>query len=139
MKDFWLAILAVLSLALFSNFSCNTQTATVTPGQEFQLSPGGRAYVAGENLGIEFVGVTQDSRCPIGAVCIQAGQVVCLVNLTVSGSVYQASLTEPGGSQQAEQIYLGYNFVFNVLPYPEAGKDLRFENYRLVLKVTRAG
>ena len=135
MKRIRLVVLAVLSLTLLLTPACGPQKITASLGQEFQLSVGRQAFIPGEDLGIEFVRVTQDSRCPTGAVCIQAGQAVCVVHLAQASSVYEVSLTETGGSPQDEQDYLGYHFIFNVLPYPEAGKDIRFENYRLVLKV----
>ena len=137
MKRIRLVVLAVLSLTLLLTPACGPRKLSAGLGQEFQLSVGRQASITGADLGIEFVRVIQDSRCPIGVVCIQAGQAVCLVHLSQAGSVYEVSLTEPGGSPQAEQDYLGYHFIFNVLPYPEAGKDIHFEDYRLMLKVTR--
>ena len=138
MKKIYLFILSFLCLTLLIAPACKPGKQVVGLGQEFQLSVGRQAFITGEDLGIEFVRVTQDSRCPTGAVCIQAGQAVCVVHLIQASSVYEVSLTETGGSPQDEQYYLGYHFIFNVLPYPEAGKDIRFENYRLVLKVVPA-
>ena len=129
--------LVVLTLGLLFAAACKAPQLEVRLGQEFQLSPGRQALIADEDLVVEFVRVTQDSRCPTGVVCIQAGQVVCVVNLKQAGSINQVTLTEIGGSSQASQDYHNYHFVFNVLPYPEAGKDIHFENYKLVLKITR--
>jgi hypothetical protein len=137
MKSISLVILTALSIALLSAVSCKSQPATVKLGQEFQLKPGEKVSVDHENVVLEFVMVTQDSRCPDGAVCIQAGQVVCTMHLTRSGTIYEASLTESGGSQQAEQTVLGYSFTFNVIPYPEVGHDILSGNYRLVLKMNK--
>ena len=137
MKKIYLVVLAALSIVILIAPACKSGTQKVALGQEFQLGNGRQASINGEGLGIEFVSVTQDSRCPTGVVCIQAGQAACIVNLRQGGSIYQVTLTELGGSPQAEQDYLGYHFVFNVLPYPAAGKDIHFENYKLVLKVTR--
>ena len=137
MRKIYLVILTTLALALLLALACKQGKIAAGLGQEFQLSVGRQAFITGEDLGIELVRVTQDSRCPTGTVCIQAGQAVCVVHLTQASSIYEVLLTETGGSPQDEQDYLGYHFIFNVLPYPEAGKDIHFENYRLVLKVTR--
>ena len=137
MKVVSLLVLAALSIALLSAASCKSPPATVHLGQEFQLKPGEKVNIDRENILLEFVGVTQDSRCPAGAVCIQAGQVVCIIHLISSGTVYEASLTELGHSQQSEQTVLGYRFTFNVIPYPEVGHDIHSGNYRLVLKISK--
>jgi hypothetical protein len=137
MKAISLVILTALCIALLSAASCKSQPAIVYLGQEFELKTGEIVNIDGENVELEFVRVTQDSRCPIGAVCIQAGQAVCAIQLTRSGTIYEAILTELGGSEANEQNILGYRFTFNVLPYPEAGKEIQLENYRLVLKLTK--
>ena len=138
MKVVALLVLAALSITLLSAASCKSQPANVNLGQEFQLKPGEKVSVDHENVILEFVGVTQDSRCPAGAVCIQAGQVVCIIHLIRSCTIYEASLTESGGSQQAEQTVLGYSLTFNVIPYPEVGHDILSGNYRLFLKMTKS-
>jgi hypothetical protein len=110
---------------------------TVGLGQEFQLSPGQTASVTGQSLSIEFVRITDDSRCPTGVTWVWAGQAVCLLKITSEGSVTEMSLNQMGSNDQSAQDYLGYHFAFDLHPYPEAGKDIHPEDYRLVLKVTR--
>ena len=68
--------------------------------EEFSLSMGQRALIEGENLGIRFEEVTEDSRCPRGVTCIWAGRVTCMVEITQSGSSYRMALTEPGLSDE---------------------------------------
>src|SRR4030042_6598201 len=65
-------------------------------GEDFSLSIGQRALIAGENLGIRFEEVTEDSRCPRGVTCIWAGRVTCMVEITQAGSSYRMALTESG-------------------------------------------
>ena len=140
MKKLWFVVPAflVLAAAMLAP-ACASADARVNPGQEFQLKVGDKVSVNGKDLAIEFVRVTQDSRCPTGAQCIQAGKADCDVYLTTGGSIYLVTLSELGGSTQAEADNLGYHFVFNVLPYPEVGKDIRYEDYTLVLKVIQTG
>jgi len=42
-----------------------------------------------------------------------------------------------GSSDQTGKDYLSYRFLFNLMPYPSAGKIIDAGDYRLVLKVTR--
>jgi hypothetical protein len=62
---------------------------------------------------------------------------VCLLKITSDGSTTDLHLIQMGSSDQTGQDYLGYHFVFNLVPYPAAGKDIREGDYRLILKVTR--
>jgi hypothetical protein len=66
MKKICLVILAALALAVLLAPACKPGKLAVGLGQEFQLSPGQQASITGEDLSIEFVRVTEDSRCPTG-------------------------------------------------------------------------
>ena len=66
MKKIYLIALAVLSLALLLAPACASGKQAVGLGQEVQLSPGGQAAITDENLVIEFVRVSEESRCPTG-------------------------------------------------------------------------
>jgi hypothetical protein len=66
MKKIYPVILAAVSLALLLTLACTSGKQVVGLGQEFQLSPGGQAAITGKNLVIDFVRVTEDSRCPTG-------------------------------------------------------------------------
>jgi hypothetical protein len=138
MKRIFGIILVILSLALLIAPACSSRQE-VALGQEFQLSPGGEAAITGESLSIKFIKVTEDSRCPIGATCVWEGRAVCLVEITQNGEATEYSFTEMGSNEQAEQTCAGYSFTFNVTPYPELDKEIHDGNYRLILKVTRAG
>ena len=66
MNKSYLAIVAILSMALLLAPACKPGKQAVGLGQEFQLSPGQQASITGEDLNIEFVRVNEDSRCAIG-------------------------------------------------------------------------
>jgi hypothetical protein len=138
MKRIFGIILAMLSLALLIAPACSSKQE-VALGQEFQLQPGGEAVISGENTSIKFIRVTEDSRCPKGATCIWEGRAVCLIEITHNGETAEYSLIEMGANEQAEQTVSGYSFTFNVTPYPELEKEIHNGDYRLILKMTRAG
>jgi len=62
---------------------------------------------------------------------------VCLLKITSDGSTTDLYLIQMGLSDQTGQDYLSYRFLFNLMPYPSAGKNIGAGDYRLVLKVTR--
>jgi len=109
-------------------------------GQEFSLAVGQGALITGEGLGIKFVEVLEDSRCPKGATCIWEGKVDVIIELTDGGSSYQMTLSQPGLSDQySSETYKGYKFSFNVNPYPEADKQISPDEYRLSLIISDGG
>lgn len=57
----------------------------VVPGREFTLNEGRIALVRGPQLSVEFLGVTDDDRCPIEAVCVSAGDATVRLRLSEPG------------------------------------------------------
>jgi hypothetical protein len=106
--------------------------------EEFCLSIGQHAFVTGEDLVVSFAEVTEDSRCPSNVTCVWAGRVSCVVELSHAGSSYQVTLTEPGlTSEYAREEYEGYELAFHVTPYPEAGRNIANDTYRLHLIISK--
>jgi hypothetical protein len=104
--------------------------------EEFCLSIGQHASVTGQDLAISFGEVTEDSRCPSNVTCVWAGRVSCVVELTHAGSCYRITLTEPGlTSEYTREEYEEYELAFHVTPYPEAGKKIVDDTYRLHLMI----
>ena len=66
MKKIPLGVLAALSLALLLTPACMSGKQVVGLGQEFQFSPGQQVSITSQDISIEFVRVTEDSRCPTG-------------------------------------------------------------------------
>jgi hypothetical protein len=62
---------------------------------------------------------------------------VSLLKITSGGSTTDLYLIQMGSRDQTGQDYLGYHFLFNLAPYPAAGKDIHEGDYRLIIKVTR--
>ena len=100
--------------------------------EELCLSIGQHASLTGEDLVVSFEEVTEDSRCPSDVTCVWAGRVSCVVELTHAGSSYRMILTEPGlTSEYTREEYEEYQLAFHVIPYPEAGKKIANDTYRL--------
>jgi hypothetical protein len=126
-------IVAILSLA-----ACSPQPNEINTklGEEFSLMPGQSASIIGEPLAIRFLEVVNDSRCPTGVTCIWEGEVTCLVEITYEDSQNRMTLTQPG-SGQGRADFEEYGIDFQVQPYPEAGKQIAKQDYRLQLVIDK--
>jgi hypothetical protein len=123
-------------MAVFTSFACDNNA--VSMGQEFSLRVGESMSIKGEKLQIRFLKVTEDSRCPKGAVCVWEGRVSCLVEITNRGSVDTIVLTEPGSiSWPPEEIYKEYKISYHVEPYPQAVTRIAENEYLLFLRINK--
>jgi len=129
----WLSIAVSMLVAL----AACSEPAEAELDKEFTLAVGQSAAIKGEDLSIKFVDVISDSRCPKDAICIWLGEVSCLVEITSNGSTFGKVLTQPGLSAPVTTNYGRYDILFNVLPYPQAGKAIKSSEYRLQLTVSR--
>lgn len=110
----------------------------VSLGQEFTLPVGQTADVTGENLLINFVSVTADSRSPRGAQTIWAGEAEIQLEIFYEGQAYDVTLTEKGLTDgYSQDSFNQYKISFQLQPYPEVGKQLAPREYKLALKVTK--
>lgn len=105
---------------------------------EFSLAIGQIAELKGEQITLQFEGIQEDSRCPKGATCIWQGRVSSILQISDNGLSSKIVLTEPGLSDQyGKSTYKQYEFTSHVQPYPELGKKILSEDYRLFLTVTK--
>ena len=95
--------------------------------------------ITGEDLVIKFVEVSEDSRCPKGVTCVWEGRVTALVEISTDGSSQQLELTEPGLTDApARETFKVYEITYKVGPYPEVGKEISADEYRLLITVILA-
>jgi hypothetical protein len=122
--------LLMLLLGLLLGCAGKSEVLKINLGQEVSLHI--------EHLAIRFNGITGDSRCPRGVLCIRAGEVTGDVTVTHNGSASDITLTQSGLTEPpAEATYQDYKLVFSVEPYPEAGKQMSPEDYILNLTVEK--
>ena len=111
-------------------------TVKASLGEEFTLAIGQTASISGENLTIKFLDVTEDSRCPEDVTCVWAGRVICDIEITKDGVDYPVQLkTVEGWRSDWGNTFQNYWLLFDVLPYPEEGKPIAKNDYRLLLTV----
>jgi len=133
------SLLAALLLLLLLA-ACGGEAGEVKAnlGQEFSLSMGQTASIQDEALKLKFLEVISDSRCPKDVTCVWQGQASCLVEITYLESLYKVTLVQPGLPEEPSQIdFKEYVIKFDLTPYPEAGKEIKKNDYQLQLVVTR--
>ena len=105
-----------------------TQPDRVAPNRPFELGVGGTAVIA-EGLRIRFDEVRSDSRCPMDALCVRAGEAVVAVTLSMPGEAAAASALEtvPARSQVT---YSRFTVTLSQLqPYPRSDREIRPGDY----------
>jgi hypothetical protein len=125
---------------LTTSISCQSSAAKIQASidSEFSLAAGQVAELKGEQITLQFEGIQDDSRCPKGATCIWQGRVSSILQISDNGSSSKIALIEPGLSDQhGKNRYKQYEFTSHVQPYPELGKKISSEDYRLFLTVTK--
>lgn len=99
------------------------------------LGPGDAIQVKGQTGSFTFVSVENDSRCPKGVNCIQAGEATILVEL-MDGK--QKRVTIDADYRRVERVVTG-NVVVDIIalnPYPVNAKPTAKEDYKLLLRTT---
>ena len=103
-------------------------------GQSFELRPGTSATMS-DGLKVTFDGVRADSRCPMDALCVWAGDATVAVRLSQPPATQaeRALHTQAGGS---EAQYLAYVIkLVTLAPYPRSDRQIRPDDYVATLAV----
>jgi hypothetical protein len=135
-------ILILLCLTVI--FSCTAGCSVKTPGQveaeldsEFVLPIGTEAVIKGENLRIEFLEVTEDSRCPRNVECVWAGEAGYTLIISQDDNSEQVEITEPGAGGQVSYTWQDYEIHTSLEPYPQDPGDIEAGDYRLRMRVSK--
>ena len=133
-----LLLISVVILTILSSCQSSEGTIKVSLNDEFSLAIGQTVELQEEQLTIKFEGIQEDSRCPRGATCIWQGRVSYVLQISDSSDSTKIVLTEPGLSDQyGKIIYKKYEFTSHVQPYPELGKKISSEEYRVLLTIKK--
>ena len=106
--------------------------AVFTLGQEFDLKYGQSAVLSEAGMTLTFKALSEDSRCPEGAVCIWAGNARVLLSVSDSDVSLNTTLEPKVVTVDAFQIRL-----VTVNPYPKISVERKPEEYSVRLIVTR--
>jgi hypothetical protein len=126
-------IVAVLAACACSGSP--TQPDRVPAGRPFELRVGDSALTT-DNLRIRFDTVRSDSRCPMDALCVRAGEAVIGVTLSLAGeaAIGRELQTVPDKSQTT---YTRFTITLSSLaPYPRSGHQILLHDYIATFVVT---
>ncbi len=133
----FIAAVAVLSCSgLASGCAAHPSQPSRPLGQPFDLKAGTSAVLV-DGLKLTFDRVRADSRCPLDAICIQAGEAIVVVTLSQSAAT-QAERELRTTPALSEASYLSYVIKLVALaPYPRSTQQIRPEDYVATLTVDR--
>jgi hypothetical protein len=125
--------------AIAPNVRCANGEAVT--GMEVMVGMGQSAAVAETGLTVTLLEVTEDSRCPSDAICIQPGQATVLVMVEQNGEeLGELSLTLAGGQASSAETLEGYDFWLGRLdPYPVSTAEIDPQDYVAHIVVASAG
>lgn len=104
-------------------------------GQEFDLRAGETTRVDG--LRVEFVGVTEDSRCPVDVTCVWQGNAKVMLQVKGRG-MRSRTLRLNTGLDPRQQSYGGYDVrLVKLEPRKKKSERIRRREYVATLIVTR--
>lgn len=129
----------LLVLCGFLAIGCD-QTSPSGPNvaldQQFFLKSGELASIAGTAVRVQFVGVINDSRCPLNATCIAAGDAsIAIAVVDDQGSSRYELHTDPNRKNATHrdlQIEL-----LELQPYPDTNRPTDPTAYRVALRASR--
>ncbi len=131
-----LAGAAVLALAACSS---STGPSSVIPlDTEFELAPGNSAIVGTNGLRVQFTSVLLDTRCPIGMLCIVAGE--AQVQVDARQGIAASTLTLSTDALRRQAVFLSYSIqLIGVTPERHQDPPNPPSSYRVQLKVSMLG
>ena len=121
--------MAALVLALSGAACFNPTGPDAVVGTPFALKVGAVASLP-ENARLRFDTVRADSRCPIDAICVSAGDATIAVTLMRSGGNEARELHTMPSLQQSQFSYSTYVVrITELQPYPRASLPAKPEDY----------
>ena len=124
----------LLFLGAGTAFGCaRPQPQPVPAGTEFELPLGSTARTAGGHE-VTFAEVVEDSRCPIDAVCIQAGRATVSLAVAFAGRRREIQLSTREGPS-ADTLDGHELRLISVMPPPRAAEPTPPDAYRVTLLV----
>jgi hypothetical protein len=111
-----------------------TQPDRVPAGRSFELRVGDSALTT-DDVRIRFDTVRSDSRCPMDALCVRAGEAVIALTVGRTGEVPVGRELDTTPAR-ASTTYLNFTITLSQLqPYPRSGRQIQSGDYVATLVV----
>ncbi len=129
-------LLGLLVAALFlSGAACNGITE-IRADKPFQLKVGQTAVLPDGSAALRFASVPTDSRCPMGAMCIWAGDGVVHLDVLAAGDTSSIDLhTNPGAGSASARVGAWSVELVGLVPLKRAGEPIAPGDYVATLQV----
>ena len=138
MRNLFLIVVTILSLGATSIASAHRQESVkpeAIDGEIFTLRAGNQKKVARGELTIKFVNVIEDSRCPVGVNCIQAGN--AKIQIKVTDRRGQTKTMELNTNKDPKKDQLGTYAINLVNLAPQPMKDRKPARYTARFSIQR--
>ena len=136
-------VLTVVAGALLAGVAaCSSPTSPDGPFRtEVTLQPGQVTAVASTPLRVGFERVSSDSRCPADALCIQSGDALVVLKVSIDDRAGADILLRTRGGTTGENltaVVAGYELsVTGLQPYPVSSSPIAPGDYRVTLTVEK--
>lgn len=112
---------------------------TARLGKEFSIKAGQQLKLDGADFQVKFVGVPQDSRCPIGVNCVWEGNAEVALNVSYDKCAANLTLNTHNSPQTVQEGKAG-GFRVKLIkldPYPHSEKKIASSDYVATLLITK--
>ncbi|MGB7786103.1 MAG: hypothetical protein WBL27_08395 [Salinimicrobium sp.] len=82
-----------------------------------------------KQIGVKFLKVISDSRCPRQVTCIWAGEAKVLLGISVNGEYFEKEVTLSGTRVDLQLPDKSGVIISNLYPYPETAEGIDYEDY----------
>jgi hypothetical protein len=128
--------LLALLLAAAGCSGIPTQPDRIAAGQPFDLAVGQTA-VTSDGLRVRFDQVRSDSRCPMDALCVRAGEAEIGLTLSQPGAAAAGRELQTAPDDLAHASYSGFTITLSQLqPYPRSDRAIQPADYLATLVVS---
>jgi hypothetical protein len=132
MKYFSFLVLVLLFTGCRRDSETSTQLTKPPLGESFDLNIGESVSIKNEQMDFQFVTVSEDSRCPIGALCIWAGNAAVVIKIVDVMDTLNTNLNPK------EIFYNSYKItLLKLSPYPQIGVPRDTTQYVAQFVVTK--
>ena len=120
-----------LLLGTLAAIACNgSPTQPDAPvGQPFEVRAGSTAELP-DGIRLRFDSVLSDSRCPIDAICVRAGEAIIAITLSKTGSVAAGFDVQTDPPDRRSAAYAGHSITLTALqPFPRSDRQFQPSDY----------
>lgn len=137
-KVMWVFIVIALFNGCIQTAQPSSYDVAAYLDKPFDLKVNETAFIKQENMSITFVDIIEDSRCPMGAVCVWEGRVIAKVNIVKDSKQWNdvELIMRPG--HREFKVIDGYKItLINVEPYPKVKEKIDLSEYVITLVVSQ--